>query len=162
MVWGTAPSHGLPASHCRAMNGALHAMPEPQMWAAQGAAFDAVYAFGTYLSDAKHQQEAFALQDLPLFAAKTANHKAQPGLVCRYHLHSDIAWVLIFGCYHGLVSSKSSGLELEFRSRASAVEGVNRPAYEELVHAEKAAVQQGGAHVSPCVPLVKFSRFNAV
>ncbi len=56
---------------CQAVNGALHATAGTQMWTAQGAAFDAAHAFGADLSDAKHQQEAPAAQDLPISAAGT-------------------------------------------------------------------------------------------
>jgi len=55
-------------------------------------------------------KKAPAEQDLPIFVEKVADHKAQPGLVRRHHLHSHAAWVLVFGCHHGLVQPQ--GFEL--------------------------------------------------
>jgi hypothetical protein len=55
---------------CRSMNGMTHAATGPQMWSpsalsvnasihlpVSGAPPDAAYAIGSYLSDAKHEQE---------------------------------------------------------------------------------------------------------
>ena len=86
-----------------ASNGALHAATRPQMRPPQGPSIDASDAIGADLSDTEHQQEAPAAQDLPLFAEKATNHKAQPGLVRRHHLHPHAERVLVFGCHHGLV-----------------------------------------------------------
>src|SRR5450631_2429567 len=57
------------------------------------------------LSQAESEPPGARSPDLPVPAARCADHSPQSGLEHRYYLHSDAGWLPLSGCRHGLVQS---------------------------------------------------------
>ena len=74
------------------------------------AALDAPHEAGADLPRAQHAQEAPAAQDMALSSERCCDRASEPGLVRRYHLHSDAAWLPLSCGDHGLVPSQGACL----------------------------------------------------
>src|ERR1700678_4269417 len=71
-----------------------------------GASADGQDGAGADLPAAAHNGPASRTSDPSVFAAGDGDRPAESGLVCRHHLHSDAARLLVFGCGNGLVDAQ--------------------------------------------------------